>query len=487
MIVVEINTALTAQNLSEWYTLWKKDTNRLATAWEIYTNKNGMLKLPYAKKLVITSAAATLGDGITVSAPESLDASAKITFDEIITLLKKQTIINHDKEVIRDMAIYGRAYELVYMSDDEVPVPKSAVISARNAFVVFDNTVEHNSLYGVYFESYKKQSPNGVLEDWIRFFVSDNVYTYEYDTAASVLQSADISAITLTAESGIPHHIGRVPLTEIRNNYEEQGDFEQVAGLIADRTDLHNLNLKDTKAIAKNYLKSKGVRLVGRTDKEKDLSQLKMADSQRIEMDVYDNGMPPDPNTDVNILSKNENYTSITEFGHDIDSKIYDLSMIPDLSSEQFAGNQSGVALELKLMPFKEMVKSKDAELEKLYRRRLKMYAFALKEKGYAPLDAAACTITTNRNWTRNITEIAQLISTLKLTGLFSDKTLTNLYPDTDYDDEQAQLANEAEAARIKSLNNPIPNNSSAEWLAAALSKETSVEGENNDSASTEL
>lgn len=38
---------------------------------------------------------------------------------------------------------------------------------------------------------------------------------------------------------------------------------------------------------------------------------------------------------------------------------------------EQFAGNQTGVALELKLMPFKEMVKTKDEEIEKsrVYRK----------------------------------------------------------------------------------------------------------------------
>ena len=45
------------------------------------------------------------------------------------------------------------------------------------------------------------------------------------------------------------------------------------------------------------------------------------------------------------MLSKNENYGMIDSFGKDVDSKIYDLTMIPDLSSETFAEMLQGLHL----------------------------------------------------------------------------------------------------------------------------------------------
>ena len=167
------------------------------------------------------------------------------------------------------------------------------------------------------------------------------------------------------------------------------------------------------------------LKLKGETREDKDRAQREMADSQRIGIKT-DKGRS-DPTDDISILSKNENYSSITEFGKDIDSKIYDLSMIPDLSSPEFAGNIAGVALKLKLAPFKELVKTKNGEIEKMYRRRIKMYVTALVAKDstrYANFDAAQCNIIFNRSWTDNDIELAQIVAQLSTTGLFSDRVL---------------------------------------------------------------
>ena len=467
MIRVDKDTALTVKNLSICYNVWSSDYNRIKKNDDIYTNK-AKLKLPFGKKLATISAAATIGDGITVSAPEGLDDKQQATFDAIQELFKAQTIINHDSAVITNMCKHGRTYEYIYMSEDKSPIPKTARYNALSAFVVFDNTAEANSLFGCYVDSYSKNS-----KAYLRFTAFDSRNVYEAEQRLDEVQKsgADLSDLDLNSSGSFPelsiissHVFGRVPMTEMLNNEEEQADFEQVIDLIKDRTSIHNINYKDMHEIAKNYIKARNTQIAGNTEEEKNQTQRRSADNQRMEFETD----PLDTLADVNILSKNENYSSITEFGKDADSKIYDLSMIPDLSSQEFAGNLTGVALKFKLFPFKELIKTKNGELEKMYRRRLKMYMAALLAKDsakYETFDVAQCTITFNRSWLDNELELAQMISQLSTTGLFSDKYLTNKMPDADYDEEQSQLEIEREEKTKQAAANPDPNNFSLEGL----------------------
>lgn len=455
------DATLTANNLAIWYNEWLKDYQRIKDNEDIFTNKL-KLKMPFAKKLVITSSAAAIGDGITLSVPENLSPRQQITFDRMIELYKKQTIDAEDAEIIKNGCEYSKAYELLYMSSDDMPVPKTASISPLNGFVVFDDTVENNSLYGIYFNEYMKG------KDWfMTFYIYDSVNVYEREYLAKDIKEIKLDDYPITAETGKPHNMGRVPLTEYLNNKEEQSDFEQVIELIRDRSSIHNLNIKDMKEIAKNYLKGRNIKFAGITEQEKQTSKIKAAELQLIEVEADTDA----PNDDITILSKTENYSSVDVFGGDIDSKIYDLSLIPDLTSDTFAGNITGVALEFKLLPFKEMIKTKDPAIERLYRRRNKMYidALSLNNTEYEWFDAGDIIITTNRNWTKNIVELGSLIQTLKNTGLFSDKRLTNIMPDVDYDEEQTQLTIERKEKAKLQTTQLDPNNSSVEQIAALM------------------
>jgi len=465
MIKVKAETALTAENLIEWYKIWYADYERINANYEMLINKQ-RLKMPFAKKMVLTSAAATLGDGMTISAPEKLEATAQATFDEIQNLWKKQTIINHDAGIIKYGCTCGRSYELCYMSDDAInPIPKVAKIKATNAFVVFDDTVENNSLYGVCFDTYYK-TENTIQEKYIKFYIYDLLNKYEYEVKSSFLDGKTLTLPMISLDNPEPHNMGRMPLTEIHNNEEEQGDFEQVIDLIKDRSTIHDTNLKDFKRIAKNYMAGRNLKFTGKTKEEKAQGLDDAGSNQFIEYETDSDNT----NDGAYILSKSENYSSITEFGKDVDSKIYDLSMIPDLSSQEFAGNLTGVALDLKLLPFKQMIKTKEPELEKAIRRRIKMYMHALVIKEptkYAEFDAAECTIKFNRNWTKNIVEIVQVMQGLKALGTVSDKTITNELPDIDYEDEKVQIAIEQEE---KAKNqSPDPNNTGIEEVNSIL------------------
>jgi SPP1 family phage portal protein len=461
-IRVKKGTPLTIENLNSWILEFEKTEKvRRELLRAFYLNSNNSLKLPFAKKLVLTSASATVGDGVTFSEPQGLSKKQKALYDKLLELYDNQQMITHDKKMVIDMCATSTAYELIYMSDDEVPVPKTAKILSENAFIVFDNTVEQNSLYAVWFEKYKQDGKERILVNF-----ADTQNTYTIDCEKSLLKQQALP-------NGVPHFAGRVPLSKGWNNDEEQADFEQVIELIKDRSTLHDLTLADTKKIVKNILALVNAQLAGKTKDEKRASLSDIGETPVLELNN------PNPNVPASayMLSKNENYGMIDSFGRDVDSKIYDLTMIPDLSSETFAGNVTGVALELKLLPFKELVKLKEENLRKLYRRRNKIYANMLTqavdidgnliESDYEWFNTDLIEITVHRNWTKNLVEIATMIATLKSTGLYSDKYLTNLMPDADFEAEKEQKLVEAKTRQNETITATDPNNFSAENLAS--------------------
>ena len=95
-----------------------------------------------------------------------------------------------------------------------------------------------------------------------------------------------------------------------------------------------------------------------------------------------------------------------------------------------------------------------------------------LIESDYEWFNTDLIEITVHRNWTKNLVEIATMISTLKTTGLYSDKYLTNLMPDADFEAEKGQKLIEAGDRQKETLTATDPNNFSAESLAGFFRSE---------------
>lgn len=467
MIRTSMETPLTIENLKKWISEFKK--NYLPNLQEnraYYLNSN-KAPLPYAKKIVTISAAATIGEGINLKTDDSFSKEQKRTFDEIERLFIKQIISYEDLSIITQGATYGVAYELGFMSNDEMPIPKCKWLDACHTFVVFDDTVEDNGLYGIYF--------NEITENNVK---STNIYVYDYKYKYSIqvpghvtddgglfyqinpgdripiifaptqYDSVDILIKTPQNEEfgsayfAEEHHMGRMPITVYFNNNDEQSDFEQVKTAINARNKINDLAMEDAETIASNYLVFKDNEIVGNTEDEKARTVRKIGKTKVIEAG----------DGDVAILTKQETFSMISIYGKDVENKIYDLSMVINFSSEEFSGNVTGVALRLKLFPFKRLVKNKDYFIEKLYRRRLKMYLHALKtlHGDYAEFDVSDVKINIKRTWEENILELAQVIGTLAPTGLFSDKYLIEKMPDGEYEVEIQQKEQEGKSNTIE-------------------------------------
>ena len=107
------------------------------------------------------------------------------------------------------------------MSQDEKPTPKSYVISPFNTFVVYDDTVEHNPLLGVYY--YPVNNDKNELIGY-KVTVSSSKLITVYETDRSLSLKSEISR-----EQNV---FADVPIIEYSNNDVQQGDFEQVISLI---------------------------------------------------------------------------------------------------------------------------------------------------------------------------------------------------------------------------------------------------------------
>ncbi|MBR1738570.1 MAG: phage portal protein, partial [Firmicutes bacterium] len=160
--------------------------------------------------------------GYLLGKPISYRAENEDDIREMQRRFNAANMANTDAEIAKDMSILGKAEELIYMSDDDIPIAKSINIDPRNAFVVYDDTIENRKIFGVYYY------PRYDLEGRIREYVI-NVYTkdkhYKY-LCGNIFDRKK----TLAEENRI--YFCDVPMIEYLNNEEEQGDFEQVTSLI---------------------------------------------------------------------------------------------------------------------------------------------------------------------------------------------------------------------------------------------------------------
>ena len=80
-----------------------------------------------------------MATGYVFGAPITYSGDGADELNKIFTEIDEDS---HNNELALDMSIFGVGYELLYMSDDEVPYPELAVVSPLNSFLVVDSTVK---------------------------------------------------------------------------------------------------------------------------------------------------------------------------------------------------------------------------------------------------------------------------------------------------------------------------------------------------------
>jgi SPP1 family phage portal protein len=279
-------------------------------------------------------------------------------------------------------------------------------VNPLNAFAIYDNTLDCELL--AFVRWYKANTIDD--SDIYHVVVYDNFHinTYECHGLGGSLKLISSEA----------HYFKDVPVSVFYLNETEENIFNSIISLNDAYNELQSSEIDDFNAWVDAYLVLKGVD--AETD---DIGAMK---ENRVLV------LPQDAAAEW--LTKNANDTQIVNMLENIKKNIFKVTACPDMADENFLA-QSGTALAYKLVGFENVASGIVARFTKAIQRRIELICNVLNLKAS---EAVWRDININfvRNLPVNITEIIQLVTTLK--GTVSDATLLSQLPFID--DVQAEL-----------------------------------------------
>lgn len=374
---------------------------------------NNKVVCNHAKDISDTATGYFMGNPITYSNTGDAD------IDPLLTAFDEANIDDVDAENALDASIVGLAYEYVYAKEGESK-PTSKNLSPFNTFMIYDDTIEENELAGVYY--YQKKDDVNNKSCWVAVVVTENLkYTLSIENNTAMQQ-------TVTEEPE-EHHFGEVPIIEYLNNKDGIGDFELQIPLIDAYNTLMSDRINDKEQFIDAILALYGA-LLGDDDDDTKEAYKKLKEEKLLEL-------PLDAKAEY--LSRQMDENGVEVLRKAIKEDIYTFSHVPNFTDESFAGNTSGVALELKLLGLEMLTKIKERYYKKGNRKRIRLYCNFLGMKAIA-LEAGSIVATFSRSLPKNLQELANIVLSLK--DVVSKKTLLKLLPfvdDPDFEIEEVQ------------------------------------------------
>jgi len=381
--------------------------------------------------------------------------------DKINDFSKQNGADYHDGLLETDLSIYGRAYELVYSNSEAQE--RITKLEPEQTFVVYDDTIAANSLFGVRFYqiSYSESNTNSFVE----VYTADKIYYYKSE-------SSSFSSMTFVDVAD--HAYDGVTINEYKNNEERLGDFESVLDGI-DAYDLSQSELANFQQDLNDaYLVIKGNPVTGtaepdyQTDGDGELilddggrpiptsnsSTDVFQNMKQARMLVLDNNNDPDgPNPDAFYLTKTYDSTGAEAYKKRLVDDILRFTFTPDTNDQNFAGTQSGEAMKYKLMGNDNLRKTKERLMTRGIMRRLRLLGNVWsiknsvstkgKQEGlYNLINDVQVKFTPNvpQNDEERVSQLKQLY------GVISDETLFSLletFTGVDADTEMKRLTDE--------------------------------------------
>lgn len=352
MFTIPKNTKITAELLNDAIKYNDKKINRYNTLKDYYRGnhsifqrlrenggvKNNKVMVNHAKYITDTNIGYLLGN------PVDYQTGTNYNIEPLLNAYKRQTINDLDTEIAKKVSIYGRQYEYVYVNENSEI--KSCEIDNRNAMIIYDDSVEHNKMFGIIYRQIYKGEQFKCYEVIV---CSDKEITM-YETYDKMLN---------TKGEAKPHSFGKVPLICYKNNMEMMGDFEPVMSLI----DAYNL-LQSDRVNDKEQLVDAILCLYNMDFTEE---QAQLLRSSRMLANIPADGK-------VEYLVKTLHETDVDVLRRNIENDIHKISMTPNMSDENFANNSSGVAIKYKLLSFEQNIKNKERYMEKGLMERFELY-----------------------------------------------------------------------------------------------------------------
>lgn len=245
-------------------------------------------------------------------------------------------------EVSKKASIYGHAYTINYQ--DYRGRTRIATCRPQDGFVVYDDTIGDEPLLGVTYQHDNEGRIKGSL------------YTYRDETPIF----SDEKGVQFG--DPVPHFFDEVPMVEWVHNEERLSLIETVMTLIHALNKTLSEKANDVDYFADAYLSILGVKL-----REEDLKEVRDRRIMNFKGDGTDKPIvefldkPSSDESQENLLDRLERY-------------IHKISMIPDVSSEEFAQAASGRSLEFKLLSMSNLANTKERKFRKSLQKVFEMW-----------------------------------------------------------------------------------------------------------------
>ena len=339
---------------------------------------NNKVIVNHAKYITDTNVGYLLGNPVDYQTSEEYD------IQPLLDAYKKQTINDLDSEIAKDTSIFGLQYEYVYANENAEP--KSCEVDNKNTIIVYDDTVEHNKLFGLIYREIKK---GDAFKYWEIIYVDKKIKRV-YKSYSKSLQRVGTDE---------PHAFGDVPIICYKNNPELLGDYEPVLSLIDAYNQLQSDRINDKEQLVNAILMFYGM--------DFDVEQAEELKVSRMLANI-----PTDARAEY--LTKTMQEGDVDILRQSIETDIHKISMVPNMSDNNFVGNSSGVAIRYKLLAFEQNIKNKERYMEKGLMERFKLYNnFLFTQSKMAEVPVEEVDAVFKRNLPSNDFEISQMINNL--------------------------------------------------------------------------
>ncbi|WP_270312599.1 phage portal protein [Vagococcus fluvialis] len=372
----------------------QKELERLNRLSDTYDGKHEILKRKKESSNDLTNVMVNnakyvtdMNVGFTFGNPIAYTPGKDKNIDPVIDAFDEMSIKKHDRELGKDLSVFGIGYELHYLAiEKDITVPKITCIDPRGMFLVTDDTVERHPLFAVrYIQKFDLEGES------IGYNVE--VYSPQWYIVYRVENLEFKSPNRLKIK---PHFYNAVPVVEFRNNEEKQGDFEQAMSLINAYNVLQSDRINDKEAFIDAILVLYGFNL-------EETTHFEAGDKNMLEAPAKENGVGAEWLTktfsekDVDVLSKS------------IEKDIHKVTYTPNLNDENFAGNISGEAMKYKLFGLLQLLVTKTGYFEDGVKQRLQLMENILNVSN-AGVDVSGTKVNFKPNLPMNKKEIIEMI-----------------------------------------------------------------------------
>ena len=383
------------------------------------SDRENKLVCNHAKDIADTATAYFIGNPVTYNCNDDITA--------LVSSLDAAGADEADGDNGLDLSIYGRAYEYIYTKKDETYL-EIKNLSPENTFVVYDDSIEQNELFAVYYYVRKDDSDMSGQVHYIATVLTKN-YRWVFDIC-------EIPSDSSVLEGPEDHYKGEVPVIEYLNNKLAIGDYELQIPLIDAYNALMSDRITDKEQFIDAILVLYGTLLAddeedaveGQGENNSRAAMKQLAKRKLLEM--------PAENSKAEYLTRTYDEAGVEILKKAIEQDIHKFSNIPCMTDESFGGNVSGVAMEFKLLGMENITKIKTRYYRKGLRKRLRIFCNFLSTSSKASIDPSTITAEFTRAMPKNLLEISQYVSNLK--GMVSKKTLLSQIPFVD--DVEAEL-----------------------------------------------